>query len=518
MTSISNQVHAFLGEDLWLDMYQQLDENFAELNNKQYEYELRWQGQASITDTIAPILAREGIECRIDSSSQISQIAYGEDNGNIAEIMSRCSAQGDTIPATMVEKVQNSMRYIHSSYSQKASSKTQSIYDIAKIGIYTDGSTENSPFDLITDLEEIDKIIFTQELEYEGEEWESIDDAVQEFVDKNWNDPILELVTPEEGEEDQNSQDPNDENEVISPGDDDFYALPNHQYMCPVDPAIIGVMDPETGRVGSGSVNTPNVYRWVYPGWQVSNGASWGGPYPNTGDELSGNYSPIRDPWPCNPDEIFCIIIEMQTSEYGLVGGETMSIEKILARAGKHLEKLENTSLTQHKQTTNNFELGAIIQNLPDMLRWMRINVTSQPVPILDVASTQEERIEWGPEDAKNQLARVYKNQWLEYERRNDTQIFTADEHEQKIFEASSYMPITFPEQKLNEQKAFRNAQLKANDEFTRALDINIQSSALKEFEAQFRELQVFVKSLDDMTDQLDGTLKQIQKIPTRTP
>lgn len=79
-------------------------------------------------------------------------------------------------------------------------------------------------------------------------------------------------------------------------------------------------------------------------------------------------------------------------------------------------------------------------------------------------------------------------------------------------------MPITFPEQKLNEQKAFRNAQLKANDEFTRALDINIQSSALKEFEAQFRELQVFVKSLDDMTDQLDGTLKQIQKIPTRTP
>jgi len=41
----------------------------------------------------------------------------------------------------------------------------------------------------------------------------------------------------------------------------------------------------------------------------------------------------------------------------------------VLSKVAKHLEKPANASLTQRKMTTNNFELGSIIKDLPGMLR-----------------------------------------------------------------------------------------------------------------------------------------------------
>lgn len=44
--------YAFLGEDLGLDLYKSIDEGFATLERKQYEYEITGQGETTVEDFI----------------------------------------------------------------------------------------------------------------------------------------------------------------------------------------------------------------------------------------------------------------------------------------------------------------------------------------------------------------------------------------------------------------------------------------------------------------------------------
>jgi hypothetical protein len=54
----------------------------------------------------------------------------------------------------------NQATHFNTTFSTRAADKTRRTYDIARIGLYSDGNIENSPFDLINDLQEIDYIIF----------------------------------------------------------------------------------------------------------------------------------------------------------------------------------------------------------------------------------------------------------------------------------------------------------------------------------------------------------------------
>jgi hypothetical protein len=71
-----------------------------------------------------------------------------------------------------------------------------------------------------------------------------------------------------------------------------------------------------------------------------------------------------------------------------------MTIETVLKRAAKHLEKPANASLTQRKQTTNNFEIGSIIKDLAGMFRGFGIEVSSKPIPILELEGKNDDLVE----------------------------------------------------------------------------------------------------------------------------
>jgi hypothetical protein len=55
---------------------------------------------------------------------------------------------------------------IDNSVIQKSKEKTRQTYELSRIGLYSDGSRENSPFDLVDDIKEIEKIIFCDDSEY----------------------------------------------------------------------------------------------------------------------------------------------------------------------------------------------------------------------------------------------------------------------------------------------------------------------------------------------------------------
>ncbi|NDK09842.1 hypothetical protein GW846_03625 [Candidatus Gracilibacteria bacterium] len=513
------QGYSFLGEDLGLDLYENIDKGLKELEQKQYEYELTGQGEAPIGDVIRPILAAEGIECDIRSSDEMETILGNNADSSIEFIVDRCnSTQAGGTPNLMIEKVQNAIAYTKSSYLIRAQEKTEATYEIARVGLYSDGNIENSPFDLIFDIQEIDRVIFSEEIEYEGEESNGSDDKKYDNFfkeDKKYlydSDALLpkDITSPDIVDKDGIAEDA----PVVL-----LDSIDDHRYMCPVNNSGLVSLDFEelynSIQGVNGGTYVPSTNTWVYPDGTASNGASWGGPYPAIGPE--GQYASVQDDWKCDVGDVFCIIIEFQKSQYGLAGGTTSSIEKVLSKVAKHLEKPANASLTQRKMTTNNFELGSIIKDLPGMLRGFGIEVSTKPLPILDLESGNENLLSSEAEKVENKVCEFYKNAGLDCMRKNDIEVFNGTELRQKIILASGGLPITTSENRNNQLDIFRAALMENNRQVSSQSNKETLSAEMNRFEKQFAELEIFLKGIEDFTASLAGMVSEMKKIPTRS-
>lgn len=507
---------AFLWSDLGLDIYGQIDKNYKWLEQKQYEHELTAQWEADINEVLEPIFADYGVTCNIGTSADIDSMLS---ENNIAEIVERCSWQDESVPAILAERVSNALWYIKNTYTQRAETKAQKTFEVERIWLYSDGNIENSPFDLVEDLIQIDTIIFTQELEYE---WVARDNAEDDFErhisgeDTNIDTKREEEIIDEDISIDTQDWPLLDPDEILWEGIIDF--LDYHSYVC-VDPNQSGLDNTISNDIiwdiewFGAFVSNPRF--WEYPEGIVRLDGWWDGPT-LWWNSLTGNYSPVRDDFPC--DWFFCITIEFQKSDYGLAGWESNSIESILQKAGKHIEKPANASLTQRKQTTNNFELWSIIDDLPGMLRGFWIDVSSKPVPILDLENEREESVQWDLYEVENLLSVYYKNQWLDYERRNDLSIFGSREHEQKVFQTAGGMPIWYTENRLNELAAFQNALRENNRIISQSVNNEIITKDLQQFSDLFAELEVFTLAIEDFVFAFSWNLEEMKRIPTRSP
>jgi len=512
----ASQLSAFLWEDLGLDLYKQIDEEFYELERKQYEYELTGQWEASVQEVIAPILSEAGIECDINSIEEIEEVLWNGASDPIPFIVQRCAWESENVPNSTIEQVIAQMEYIKNSFRDRALEKTNATFDVAKIGLYSDGNIENSPFDLIHDLQEIDRIIFSEEIPYEWVPYEkSADEALDDFLEE---DKDYLYAPEEEWDEAEDDEDIIDEEEII-PLLPTFLdeIIDDHSYICAPNTDRSGLNIDDLQDI-TNDINgwspwdiSPYIreYNWGIP----TNWASWWWPFATSGP--SWLYSPVRDEWNC--DSFFCITIEFQKSDYGLTGWNTQAIDALLAKAAKHLEKPANTSLTQRKMTTNNFELWAIIKDLPGMLRGFGIEVQSKPVPILDVENDNEDLVEWGPFEPENLLYIYYKNQGLDYERRNDLDIYGSIAEETKILQTAAWMPNTYVESRRNELSTFRDALRENNRQISLEVDKKVISDDMKDFSDQFSELERFVAAMEDFVQAVAWSIWQMKKIPSRS-
>ncbi len=513
------QTNALLWEDLGLDMYKKIDEGLEKLEKKQYEYELSGQWEAPIWDVIGPILASRWLVCDIRTTEDMETILWNTQESSVGFIVERCNTTQEWGTQTnLVAQVQKAIAYTKSSFLVRAQEKTQASYDIGRIGLYSDGNIENSPFDLIFDIQEIDRVIFSEEIEYNGVEQDSSSDKKLDDFMKEDKSYLYQDDVPLDDGDFTGLPDANTWNTWESP----VILLPqirDHQYMCPVNNSWFIQADFEElynsiNWIGGASyVSSTNT--WVYPDGSLSNGTSWGGPFPGPGPEW--NYTQVRDDWPCGPDEIICIIIEMQKSTYWLAWGTTSSIEKILTKVAEYLEKPANASLTQRKMTTNNFELGSIISNLPWMLRGFWIEVSTKPLPILDLESENEWLLAWSKEIVSNKICKYYKNAGLDCKRKNDVDVFEWSEFEQKILITSAWMPTNSVEVRNNERLKFQDALKDRNRTLYAESNRALLSDNMKKFEKQFSELELFLSSFQDFCNSLAWIVWEMKKIPTRS-
>ena len=156
------------------------------------------------------------------------------------------------------------------------------------------------------------------------------------------------------------------------------------------------------------------------------------------------------------------------------------------------------------------------------MLRGFWLEVQTKPVPILDLESSDEDSAPEGSLSEEKLLA-YYKNLTLDYERRNDLQIFRkisrtgTFEEEQKVFQTSAGMPTQYPERRLNELSRFQAALSENNRILSIATDKSISYDDMKKFSDQFSELERFTAAIEDFAIGFTDHVQRLKQIPTRT-
>ncbi len=147
------------GEALSTDFYSQIERWNYTIQQKLINTRLK-----EYKDT-NDFISKCGINTKMKPGVPLSKIL--DDNGTVlAGITSSVDAKNLTTDALIVL-----LRCINDTYAGVQASAVKQGEDmrkIASIGIYTDGTTDNSDYDIISDIAKIDGIIFTEKIPYNG--------------------------------------------------------------------------------------------------------------------------------------------------------------------------------------------------------------------------------------------------------------------------------------------------------------------------------------------------------------
>ena len=203
---------AFLDWDLGLNLYQELDKGLADFEEKQYVYELSGQDKKDISENINRILREEKIwDCLKDGATPeiVSSIVNWNIETLTKNLKEECyDSKTDTFESKQIWDIVGKLWYIKDYYQNASAEKAEAIHEISRIWMYSDWNLDNSPFDVIKDLQDIDKIIFTEEIEYIWEEYDFLTDYKDDPYISPFFNTIDDLIP--------SNQDDNNENTDIN--------------------------------------------------------------------------------------------------------------------------------------------------------------------------------------------------------------------------------------------------------------------------------------------------------------
>ncbi|MDD5770275.1 MAG: hypothetical protein PHE25_04845 [Candidatus Gracilibacteria bacterium] len=521
-----------LSDPLSLDMYKDIDKGI-------YNLELKYVGQnlkggdsgGSIKEEFKRRLTDSGIDPKyVDcingefSTSNVQDIVNDDKSISILvqKLNTKCFGNDNkSITNDIILQYKEEFTKLYNESVTRAKKTTQELTKIGRIGMYSDGIEENSPFDLMVDLSDIDKIIFESDIPYSGVNAENlgeVSDGVfngmtpsQAFSMNKYPDNIIftgayKITT------DNNYSGLDDNNftpiEKISDGSNQVCKTNNSGLNDNVVNNLIGNSATNSGtgtnNNNSGSSNSGS----------LNNNS---GSLNNSTNSSGGGYSPVNDNdiWPCN--SFFCIVIEFVTSNHNLLGGgKTLSIEGLLKKSNEHLKKFAGTSLIQANMTVNIFELGLKDLNLPDIFH-LGFQVSHKPVPIINVNKNSTEDKSSDEFKSKNLLVKYYKNLGLEYERANDLQIFNNTLGENKtIIETTGLSNAEFQNKidvlnKTMEKNRYENDYISDP-----VVDKKVLNDDMQQFYQSFIELNSFTNAMMEYTKSLGGIIKKMDEIPQK--
>jgi hypothetical protein len=526
---------AFLDGDLWIDIYNTIDKWFNEYELKTYEYEITDQWEKTIPEKVNQILEMKWLSpCikKLDIDT-IEKVRNGDVKALHSSIDEKClvDAQKKTISTTSLFSYTKAVAEIRDAIKQQSQEKTKKTYEIARIGLYSDWDTNNSPFDLINDLKEIEKIIFTQKIEYHWEQNNDLDNAFSDMINGlfSWNNTTASWAntnntgsTTTSWSNINNTGSPTWSNNsyplFISPGSynsnyvcsNDTNTLMEESWLSEQDINIL-LKNNNPSNTNNSNTGTKNQLNWSWSSYKKNNygksiySATW--------------YKKLNDNsiWPC--DWFFCIKIEFIIHEQNIFWGwETVSIQSILTKSNGHLKKFANTSLVQSKMTTNNFELGLMDLNLPDIFHMgVQIQKKSPPILNLDKGENSIANKDISEYSSEAMLEEYYKNIGLDYKKANNIQQYLWRERELKSITNSTELsyPLSIDKvfQRENAEKSAWFSQEK-NDIINKSIDkIALYQDNNIMFQ-DFIEIERFSSALSDYVFTISAIIEQMNKIP----
>jgi len=529
LLSIINYSNADFWSPTSLNLYNNIDRWYQNMNERMETYELKWWEQ---NNWLLPQLNKYAIlnqetpclnENKVLSVNDFKKIINTSDISLKTWIMKYLS------PTCTKAKTQNKvlLKYLQlfKQYNKEkiltAWIKSKQIYKISKIWLYSDWDIWNSWFDLITDIEEIDKIIFSHVVDYYWEPNEKIDDALNSFLA-----PLIKTVNK--------LSSPNFKNTKWNTNNTNIWNIP---HIVQTPNIIISNSDPklkETQNIYKCSTDikesglSANSLKWLiyninqnlnpkqhnnnYEINNINKEKKWKINNSSNIKKSNWKYEKVRDNslWPC--ETFFCINIDFISYQHNLFWAwEDITIEYLLNRSNKHLAKAAATSLIPAKMSTNEFELWLKDLSLPDIFH-MSIQILTKPIPILNIEKeTKKDETEYS---AKNMMIEYYKSYWLDYNRRNDLILFNKTESDKQNTNNSYWLTNENLLQKQYENDKIVKEREKKIATIKNAIYSKVSYWPIWTFEEQFTELDKFTLWIKNYVETLNSLIIKLNKIP----
>jgi len=156
------KVNAFLDEDLWLDLYNNIESGIYNLELKYYETNITNWWTISIAKRINNIAWSECIDEAI-TMDDFNKIALWNTEILNNFILDECkdNDKWSQINISLMNNYFDVIIKLSKESQANAEEKTKITYNIARLWLYSDWNIDNSPYDIIKDLEDINWIIFS---------------------------------------------------------------------------------------------------------------------------------------------------------------------------------------------------------------------------------------------------------------------------------------------------------------------------------------------------------------------
>lgn len=525
--SIFSTTNALFWSPNSTDLYKNIDSWLYNLENKMLEFELKWwEKKTWILKEINSLAYRNELPECLDEWNEISTSNFIKitEEENVYELTKYFSESCYNIKdEKYLLDITTSYIYLFKKYLKEnkniANEKTKKINHISSIWLYSDWIIENSWFDLITDIEDIDKIIFSEVTEYEWGENEDIIDFLNSITESN--------ISPNDYYYDDNYEDDSTKNNSVKNNTDtntnnnttnnnitetktssNYICLNNEENSWLNTQSIFSLLKSLKGEQNNNNSNT-NFWTLKKP----ESPKYYGGYLDDIETENpESNYSKVTDnlEWAC--ENFFCIDIEFIMYNHNLFWWEEewMSIEYLIKRSNDHLSKFAWTSLIPAKMSTNQFELWLENLDLPNLFHlWMEIS--TKPIPILNIEK------EWKKDQteytSKNLFEKYYKENWLDYKKRNSLVLFENIEQNKQNINNSVWLSnerIIYNNNEYTTYKYKNNSSYILNKIIEKKVSYWITSN----FETQFTELNKFTSWINYYIENLHSIISEMEKIP----
>ncbi len=160
----------YIGEDLGVDLYRRVDSGVASMRKTLVEKRIPGSAKRmneTIKSQCDKVKNTDVIETSNEfTASELSQISQGVSSPLYLHLKPQFKATG--VATDLLECIQNVVGNDFANMQYESAKEQRTLEKLGSVGLYTDGNTDNSSFDLMYDLSRIHDILFSKDIPYNG--------------------------------------------------------------------------------------------------------------------------------------------------------------------------------------------------------------------------------------------------------------------------------------------------------------------------------------------------------------